>query len=68
MRPVKRTERNVGKTVIYINPSNPRYGRISVITGFRGDCGPGDPYVTLSNGDSTAANQIRIIIGKKLTI
>lgn len=53
-KPIKRSRLNIDKWVIYI--SGPRKGRLSKITGFRGDFAPGIPNVTLTDGNSVPAN------------
>ncbi len=61
MKKVKRSKKNIGKTVMYI--SGPRKLRRTIITGFRGDDEPGVPNVTLSDGNSVPARVLRIVEG-----
>ena len=56
--PIRRHKINIGKTVVYINPKNQRYGKITKITGFRGVFAKGIPNVTLLDGNSIPANQL----------
>lgn len=51
---IKRNTRNIGKSVIYT--TGPRKGRVTSITGFRGDFSPGIPNVTLTDGNSVPGN------------
>jgi len=55
---IKRDKRHVGKTVIYLLP-HPRQGRTVKVTGFRGDCMEGVPYVTLTDGNTVAGHLIK---------
>lgn len=54
---IKRDKRNIGKKVRYL-PGHTMFGRTTVVTGFRGDCGKfkRNPYVTTTDGNTTAGH------------
>lgn len=57
---IKRDKRNIGKIVKYVLP-HPRADRQTKITGFRGDHSKNIPYVTTSDGNTTAAHLLKKI-------
>lgn len=61
---IKRDKRNIGKEVIYI--SGTRKGRITKITGFRGDWDKGIPNVTLTDGNSVPAFVLEFVKKEKI--